>query len=83
MIELYCRRNHGTTGLCADCTRLLEYACERLNKCPNGNAKTSCRKCTVHCYSPHYRGQIREVMRRVGPLMLFKHPMSALQHLLM
>lgn len=82
MIQLYCRKHHGSSTLCSDCSQLLAYAEERLDRCPKGNTKTSCRKCTIHCYAPHYRNQIKQVMRQVGPIMLFHHPLSALRHLL-
>lgn len=84
MIHIYCRRHHTAYGneLCDDCRALLNYAHQRLSFCPKGNAKTSCRKCEIHCYAPERKQQIREVMRYVGPRMIFIHPISALRHLL-
>ena len=82
MIEIYCRKHHKTTNLCCDCEDLLTYALSRLEHCPKGNAKTSCRKCEIHCYSPENREKIRDVMRYVGPRMIFIHPWSAIRHLI-
>lgn len=84
MIAIYCHRHHspGDGGLCPDCAALLEYARKRLDHCPKGNAKTSCRKCEIHCYRREERERIRGVMRYVGPRMLFIHPVSAVRHLI-
>ena len=82
MIAIYCRRHHASgDALCEECRRLLDYALRRLDHCPKGDAKTSCRKCEIHCYRPQERAQIRAVMKYVGPRMLFIAPLSALRHL--
>jgi len=82
MIRIYCRRKEGNAELCPRCRALLEYARKRLEACPFGERKSSCRKCSIHCYSPDMRGHIRDVMRYSGPRMLLYHPLSALRHLL-
>lgn len=84
MIGIYCRRMHHGSGeaLCPSCRELSDYACERLERCPKGDAKTSCRKCDIHCYAPSRRDSIREVMRTVGPGMIFSHPLAAIRHLI-
>ncbi len=84
MIAIYCRRHHnGRDGqMCDDCRSLMTYAHQRLDRCPRGNGKSSCRKCEIHCYAPANRDKIREVMRYVGPRMLFIHPVSAIRHLI-
>lgn len=84
MISIYCRRHHHTRrgALCDDCARLLDYATRRLERCPKGDSKTSCRRCATHCYAPERRVAIREVMRTVGPTMIFTHPVAAIRHLL-
>ncbi len=75
--------NHSDRdSLCDDCRELLEYARQRLDRCPHGNRKPSCRKCTIHCYSSARRQQMQAVMRYVGPRMLFLHPLTAIRHLL-
>ncbi|MDE7469952.1 MAG: nitrous oxide-stimulated promoter family protein [Paramuribaculum sp.] len=84
MIAVYCKKRHRSVGddLCDDCRRLTEYACRRIDCCPKGTLKTSCRKCEIHCYDPASREQIREVMRYVGPRMILINPFSAIRHLL-
>jgi hypothetical protein len=83
MIRLACRDRHGTKDeLCADCAGLLSYAAKRLEKCPFGANKPTCANCTVHCYSPDMREQIRAVMRHAGPRMIWRHPVLASFHLI-
>lgn len=84
MITIYCRRHHKAVDgkLCDDCRKLMAYAHGRLDHCPKGNRKSSCRKCEIHCYSPDNRAKIRAVMKYVGPRMLFVHPLSAIRHLI-
>ena len=81
MIRLYCRYKEGNAELCKSCQKLLEYAHARLSKCPFGNAKSTCRKCSIHCYKPDMRNHMREVMRFAGPRMMLHHPYYALKHL--
>ena len=45
-------------------------------------AKTTCARCSVHCYNPKMRRGIRVVMRYSGPRMFFYHPVMAFRHLL-
>lgn len=84
MITIYCHRHHDRNGddLCDECRDLLTYAHQRLDHCPKGNAKSSCRKCEIHCYSKTNREKIRKVMKYVGPRMIFIHPCSAIRHLM-
>lgn len=84
MIQIYCRRHHdpGKGELCPECQHLLDYAISRIDRCPQGNAKSSCRKCPIHCYRPEQRARIRKIMRYVGPRMLYIHPIAAIRHLL-
>lgn len=82
MIRLYCRRKEHNAELCPACRELMEYASARLDACRFGEGKTSCRKCTVHCYKLSMRSRIRAVMRYAGPRMIFYHPAEALRHLL-
>ena len=82
MLDLYCHDNHGTqTALCDDCSNLLAYAMQRLDKCPYQEGKTTCANCPIHCYQEEKRERTREVMRYAGPRMLLKHPYLALAHL--
>ena len=81
MIKLSCRLHEGNDTLGADCSALLEYAHRRLDRCKFGNGKSTCRKCTVHCYKPDMRQKMCAVMRFAGPRMLFYHPIDAIKHL--
>jgi hypothetical protein len=81
MIRLYCRDRHAGEALCAECAELLDYARERLARCPFQEGKTACGKCPVHCYRPEFREKVRTVMRHAGPRMLWRHPLLALHHL--
>lgn len=83
MIELYCRKKHHSRELCHECSELLDYANQRVNKCPFMETKTFCSNCKVHCYKPEMRERIREVMRFSGPRMIFYHPYLAIKHLVL
>lgn len=82
MIRIYCSHKEGNRDLCPDCKVLMEYARIRLSKCPFGENKTSCRKCTVHCYLPDMKERIKAVMRYAGPRMIIYHPVAAIRHLI-
>ena len=66
-IAVYCMAHHGKDreSLCPPCHALLEYALERLRRCPY-DPKPRCKACPTHCYKPEYRARIREVMRFSG-----------------
>ena len=70
-----------TTGLCAECAALMDYATRRLDRCVFGDDKPTCANCKVHCYSKSMRERVREVMRYAGPRMVWRHPVLALAHL--
>lgn len=88
MIGMACRDHHGMNRhgirkeLCPQCTSLLAYAADRLEKCPYGEEKPTCGRCPTHCYKPVMKEQIKEVMRYAGPRMVWRHPMLALNHFL-
>ncbi|MHC4324683.1 MAG: nitrous oxide-stimulated promoter family protein [Planctomycetota bacterium] len=84
MIRIFCGTNHGTDSrlLCPACNELLDYAEERLSKCPYGENKGACSKCKIHCYKPDMRKHITDVMRFSGPKMVTKHPLLAIDHLI-
>lgn len=82
MTRLYCRKKEMNTTLCADCKELLHYAHTRLDRCPFGEKKSSCKKCKVHCYKPAMREKMRKVMRFSGPRMILYAPWEAIKHLL-
>ncbi len=83
MSALYCRKyHHSPKGtLCPECQELVDYALERLRRCPFQENKSTCAKCAVHCYKPVMREKVRNVMRHAGPLMLLHHPVLAFLHL--
>lgn len=83
MIRKYCDISHTSSGeLCGDCEELLQYAMARLAGCPFQENKTTCGKCPIHCYQPAMRERIQEVMRIIGPKMIFSHPLLGLGHLM-
>jgi predicted amidophosphoribosyltransferase len=81
MIAMYCRGVHNSPQLCPECAALLDYALQRIEKCPFGANKPTCANCTVHCYREEMRERVRAVMRYSGPRMLLSHPILALMHL--
>ena len=78
---MYCNNHHQKNGICDDCSNLYNYVVQRVDKCPFGTKKPVCSECTVHCYSPEMREQIRSVMRFSGPKMIFRHPVFTLIYL--
>lgn len=80
MIKIYCHSMHGEKELCRDCGELKDYALKRIERCFYGVYKPACNKCTVHCYSPKHKEEIRKVMRFSGPRMIYKHPVMAIMH---
>ena len=82
MLRLYCKDHHDSvSGLCPECQGLADYAMNRLTHCKFGESKSTCGKCTVHCYKPIMRKSIIEIMKYSGPKMLFSHPIIAIRHL--
>jgi cation diffusion facilitator family transporter len=88
MIRMYCAATHppgqGARHFspCTDCAALVAYSFERIDACRFGPAKPVCSQCTVHCYRPAMREQVRAAMRYSGPRMTFRHPYLAVRHLL-
>ncbi len=82
MIEIYCKKRHKENQLCDSCTELLQYANERVEKCPFKENKSFCSNCKVHCYKDKMREKIRTVMKFSGPMMIFYHPIIAIKHIL-
>ena len=81
MIFLYCNANHDTKNkLCDNCHELNEYAIARLERCPFGENKPTCGSCTIHCYKPERKKQIKKVMRFAGPRMLLISPIYTIRH---
>ena len=67
MVRLWCRGHHGAGkgrgAPCDECRALIDYARERLARCPFGEGKPTCAACPVHCYERRRRETVREVMR--------------------
>jgi len=82
MIILYCNNHHKGQTPCHQCSYLLDYALQRVEKCKFGEDKPTCADCTVHCYRQTEREAIRNIMRYSGPRMILHHPYLALRHLI-
>lgn len=81
MVEIWCADRHGHPSPCAECRAFLDYAEQRLEKCPYGPAKPTCARCPVHCYRHEQRELARRIMRHAGPKMLLRHPWLTVMHL--
>lgn len=84
MVKIHCRAHHKpTTSVpCPECIEFLAYANEKLDRCPYGQNKPTCKKCPIHCYKKEQRQQAKAIMRYAGPRMLLKHPVLAIKHLI-
>jgi MinD superfamily P-loop ATPase len=82
MIRHNCRLKHKSAQLCPDCASLCDYALARLDNCRYGVEKPSCKTCPTHCYTPARRQAIREVMRYIGPRMVYLGPWEFIRHYL-
>ncbi len=80
MVELYCRHHLKCDTMPEEYSHLADYSCRRLDLCRYGEKKKACKDCPTHCYAPKEREQIREVMRWVGPRMMFYSPKDAIIH---
>ena len=80
MVGIYCTAHHGARDLCEDCSKFLDYAEVRLEKCPYGEDKPTCANCPVHCYKTEYREHAKRIMRYAGPRMLLRHPLLTIAH---
>lgn len=82
MMIIFCREKHGCRDeLCHDCQELLDYAFNRIDKCPIMETKTFCSVCKTHCFSNEMRERIKLIMKYSGRRMLFSHPVLAIKHL--
>jgi hypothetical protein len=95
-VRIFCGAKHGDrleakvevrevsgsrTHLCRECAELLEYAMEKLRRCPL-SPKPSCRKCHIHCYGKEQRTRIREIMAFSGRRMILRGRLDYLCHYL-
>ena len=81
MTRIYCRHHHHQ-DLCKECGTVLTYAFARIEKCLFGPEKPACNKCTVHCYSPAMKEEVKKIMHFSGPKMIYRHPIMALIHII-
>lgn len=81
MIRLYCCKKLGMRELSDEYNALMEYSHRRLDGCKFGDKKPACKRCPIHCYKPEMRDKIREVMRWVGPRMIFYDPIATIRHI--
>ncbi|MEJ2765631.1 nitrous oxide-stimulated promoter family protein [Photobacterium sp. MCCC 1A19761] len=82
MVQIYCRDHHHSQVVCKPCRDFLQYAFTRLDRCPYGEDKPTCRVCPIHCYKAEYKQRSQQIMRYAGPRMLLRHPILAIRHLL-
>jgi predicted amidophosphoribosyltransferase len=71
----------GKRKVCDECARLLSHAVTKRALCPL-DPKPACRLCTEHCYAPHYRERIREVMKFSGRHLILRGQLHLLFHFL-
>jgi hypothetical protein len=82
MVRIFCTEHHADDDpVCATCAALERYSHARLDACPYGEDKPTCRACPIHCYKPAERDAMREVMRFAGPRMMWRHPWLSVVHL--
>lgn len=86
MIEIYCSHHHyekcKKVNLCEDCETFKSYVKQRLDRCPYGINKPTCRQCPIHCYKIQEKVKSQTIMRYSGPRMMYKHPIMAITHLI-
>ncbi|NLT95366.1 MAG: nitrous oxide-stimulated promoter family protein [Clostridia bacterium] len=88
-IKIYCAQKHKNVDkvfieeynamLCPDCLDLARYAVKRRMACPK-NPKPPCKKCDTPCYSPKFKGKIREVMKFSGIYLIKRGRLDYLLH---
>ncbi len=84
MIRMYCRaKHHPEKDLCDSCADIFSYATLKYHHCVFGENKPVCTVCPVHCYNREKREKIREIMRFSGPRMIIRHPVMAVDHLIL
>lgn len=77
MIHLYYDHNKELKD---EHQELLNYAVDRIKKCPMMESKSFCSQCRIHCYKKEMQEKIKKVMRYSGPRMMFYHPWLSIKH---
>lgn len=65
--------------VCDLCRDFLHYAINRRLHCPL-DPRPVCKHCPVHCYKPHYRDKVREIMRFSGKYLMLRGRIDLLWH---
>lgn len=81
MVRLYCKHHLKTREVPQEYLDLIDYACKRLERCRFGERKPACKDCPIHCYKPELREKTKEIMRWVGPRMIFYAPKATFRHI--
>ncbi len=79
MIRIYCHDHHANS-LCLDCRALMTELEQVLGKCPFGDSKPLCSKCSIRCMGFEDRAKVLDVMRYSGPQMIYRHPALTVLH---
>ena len=82
MVALYCHHKLKMSKPDEQYQILIDYCCQRLDKCKWGEKKMACKNCFVYCYKLEMLENLRNVMIWVGPRMLLYNPIAAIKHLL-
>lgn len=81
MLGIYCS-DHHSASLCVDCRELLVALEGVLAKCPYGDSKPLCSRCSSVCIAEDDRARIADVMHYSGSRMLCRHPRLTVLHFL-
>jgi hypothetical protein len=77
--EFLSSSNPDMNKLCPGCAGLLAHGIKKRALCPL-DPKPSCKSCHIHCYTPEYRGKIREIMAYSGKRMILRGRLDYLFH---
>jgi hypothetical protein len=88
LTRIYCRDHHQeamdglSRDLCRDCSQFVDYAAERLCRCPL-TPKPTCRDCHIHCFASAHRDTARRIMRYSWPQIVRRGRIDLLWKLLL
>ena len=83
MVFIYCKDHHGYSNApCVKCSKLGDYAKNRLEACQYREKKPVCGRCGLTCYNLESKGFAESVFNYAGPRMMFYHPLLGFHHLL-
>ena len=81
MVHYFCKWSQGSEQICLGCEQLLEYAYDRLDRCPYGSRKPTCFRCTSSCFRADMRKRKEDVVRTTLAKMVFLHPVLLFKHI--